>query len=87
MLSVETIAMICHEANRAYRQSIGDYSYPKWCELDETTKIGLTEAVTNILNKNAIISDDSIQLCLENGIVNSLANFVELESTNVSTTI
>ncbi len=29
-LTVEQIAMVCHEANRAYCNSIGDYSQPTW---------------------------------------------------------
>ncbi len=30
MKNLEQIAKVCHEANRAYYQSIGDYSQPTW---------------------------------------------------------
>ena len=30
MLTVRDIAKVCHEANRAYCESIGDTSQPKW---------------------------------------------------------
>jgi len=32
-LNYEQVAMVCHEANRAYCQSLGDSSQPKWADV------------------------------------------------------
>lgn len=35
MLSVEELARVCHEANRAYCEALGDHSQKPWAEADE----------------------------------------------------
>ena len=34
-MNIEQIARVCHEANRAYCESIGDYSQKAWLDADE----------------------------------------------------
>jgi len=38
MLNLETVAMLYYEGVRTYKQTIGDYSMPKWCEASEQDK-------------------------------------------------
>lgn len=35
MIAVEQVAMVCHEANRAYCIGIGDLSQPSWADAPE----------------------------------------------------
>ena len=43
--SILAIAMICHEANRAYCATLGDYSQPKWKDAPDWQK---KSAVANV---------------------------------------
>ena len=38
MLTIEDIARICHENNRAFCESIGDYSQPSWDDAEKWVK-------------------------------------------------
>jgi hypothetical protein len=37
-LSIEDVAMVCHEANRAYCEASGDWSQDEWFEAPENIK-------------------------------------------------
>lgn len=45
MTVIEKIAMICHEANRAYCISIGDHSQPRWEDAPEWQKQSAIDGV------------------------------------------
>lgn len=49
-LSIEDIARACHEANRAYCESIGDTSQVPWDEAPENIKASAIAGVNNILD-------------------------------------
>jgi|SRR5205807_495410 len=49
-LSIEKIAEVCHEANRAYCRALGDNSQPHWDDAPEWQKASAINGVTNILN-------------------------------------
>ena len=52
--SIESIAKVCHEANKAYCQSIGDDSQPAWEDAPEWQKKSAIEGVKfNIANPTA----------------------------------
>ena len=52
--SIEAIAKVCHEANRAYCQTIGDNSQPVWEEAPEWQRKSAIEGVKfNIANPDA----------------------------------
>jgi len=46
-MNVRHIAKVCHEANRAYCQSLGDNSQPPWDEAPEWQK---TSAINGVLH-------------------------------------
>lgn len=41
----ETIAAVCHEANRAYCQAMGDHSQPRWEDAPDWQKTSCIEGV------------------------------------------
>jgi hypothetical protein len=43
--TVQNIAKLCHEVNRAYCESIGDYSQPKWADSPDWQKGSATLGV------------------------------------------
>jgi RyR domain len=45
MVSEQTIAMVCHEANRAYCSTIGDLNQPTWAEAPDWQKESAVEGV------------------------------------------
>jgi len=45
-MTTETIAVVCHEANRAYCSRIGDDSQPPWCDAPEWQKMSAITGVT-----------------------------------------
>lgn len=49
-LKVEVIASTCHEANRAYCQSIGDNSQPKWTDAPDWQKTSARNGVVFHMN-------------------------------------
>ncbi len=52
--SIEAIAKVCHEANRAYCQTIGDNSQPVWEDAPEWQRKSAIEGVKfNIANPDA----------------------------------
>jgi len=44
-MNVESIAKVCHEANRAYCQSIGDMSQPAWEDAPEWQRASAIKGV------------------------------------------
>ncbi len=53
-MDYEAIAKVCHEANRAYCQTIGDTSQPTWEDAPEWQKHSAIEGVKfNIANPDA----------------------------------
>lgn len=53
-MTAEGIAKVCHEANRAYCESIGDNSQPSWEEAPEWQKKSAIEGVNfNVNNPDA----------------------------------
>lgn len=44
-MTLENIAAVCHEANRAYCQQIGDASQPTWAEAPEWQKTSALNGV------------------------------------------
>jgi hypothetical protein len=45
MINIEQIARVCHEANRAFCESIGDMSQPSWADAPEWQK---SSAINNV---------------------------------------
>ena len=53
-MTVEQIARVCHEANRAYCKTLGDDSQPPWSEAPEWQQISAISGVQFLLdNPNA----------------------------------
>ena len=53
-LSVEAIAKVCHEANRAYCAGLGDFSQPAWEDAPDWQKTSAVKGVEfNIENPDA----------------------------------
>lgn len=50
MSVVESIAAVCHEVNKAYCQSLGDYSQPDWDDAPEWQKASAYKGVQLHLN-------------------------------------
>ncbi len=44
-MQYETIAKVCHEANRAYYQTIGDHSQPAWEDAPKWQRDSATKGV------------------------------------------
>jgi len=54
MTKIENIAKVCHEANRAYCQGIGDDSQPSWEDAPEWQRKSAVEGVKfNLANPDA----------------------------------
>lgn len=49
-MKIENIAKICHEANKAYCESFGDFSQPKWEESPEWQKQSYINGVMTLLS-------------------------------------
>ena len=53
-MKIEEIARVCHEANKAYCKSIGDFSQKSWSEAEEWQRESAIQGVRFILdNLNA----------------------------------
>lgn len=52
ILFTEQVAKVCHNVNRAYCQSIGDYSQPTWGEAPEWQKKSAINGVNYHMNNN-----------------------------------
>lgn len=50
MLTIKTIAKVCHEANRAYCQALGDDSQPSWEEAPEWQRQSAINGVNHVVN-------------------------------------
>lgn len=58
-LSAEQIAKVCHEANRAYCESIGDFSQPAWEDAPEWQKESAVNGVNFHLGNQSSTPRDS----------------------------
>ena len=58
-MTVEDIARICHEANRAYCLSIGDNSHPSWDDAPEWQRESAINGVLAIQNGTVCVPSDS----------------------------
>lgn len=45
MIFVEHVAMVCHEANRAYCVGLGDLSQPSWADAPEWQRVSARKGV------------------------------------------
>lgn len=66
--AVENAAIIAHEANRYYCQSLGDDSQPPWAEAAEWQQASVLAGVRNIVQNPATAPGDSHQRWLEHKI-------------------
>lgn len=64
-MTPEQIARICHEANRAYCQAIGDYSQPTWEEAPVWQRESACNGVNHILANPHATPEDSHNSWLE----------------------
>ena len=60
-----TIAMVCHEANRAYCRSIGDFSQPTWDGAPDWQKDSAITGALARLNDPSLSSEDIHQKWVE----------------------
>lgn len=63
--SVEEIARVCHEANRAYCLALGDESQPRWEDAPEWQRQSAIQGVVNISNGRVSTPKDSHDSWLE----------------------
>lgn len=49
MIDLECIARVCHEANRAYCQALGDHTQPPWDEAPEWQRASAIDGVQHAL--------------------------------------
>lgn len=57
-MNTPTIARLCHEVNRAYCQTIGDFSQPSWEEAPDWQKTSAINGVLHVIeNPDATQSD------------------------------
>ena len=70
-MRVEVIAQLCHEVNKAYCESLGDLSQPKWNDAPEWQKESAINGVKYHFNTNPTKPEDShnswLKEKLENG--------------------
>ena len=59
MLTNGQIAQVCHAANKAYCESIGDFTQPRWEDLPLEKKESLVNGVKLILNNPESNPEDS----------------------------
>ncbi len=59
MLTVENIAKICHQANKAYCFAIGDYSQPEWEKAPKWQKDSVINGVHFALNNPGTTPEQS----------------------------
>jgi hypothetical protein len=57
-MKVEDIAKVCHEANRAFCQTLGDYSQPPWDEAPEWQRKSAIAGVKTIIENYFITPED-----------------------------
>lgn len=60
-MTVEEIARVCHEANRAYCLSHGDLSHAPWAETDQALRDSVCSGVAMILNNPETTPEESHQ--------------------------
>lgn len=51
-ITIKELAKLCHQVNRAYCKSIGDYSQPKWADAPDWQKDSATEGVIHHLGRD-----------------------------------
>lgn len=68
MIDVEQIAMIAHEANRAYQSAIGDLVSDSWDTLSSESKQSIIKGVRFALNTPALGPRDQHELWMRSKI-------------------
>lgn len=63
--SVFSIALVCHEANRAYCLSIGDMSQPRWEDAEEWQKQSAEKGVEALMADPSLSPEQLHQLWCE----------------------
>jgi hypothetical protein len=58
-MEIKQIARIAHEANRAYCQTIGDNSQPKWSEAPNWQQISAINGVKHVMDNSDAKPSDS----------------------------
>lgn len=56
---IEMVAKICHEANRAYCESMGDTSQVPWDDADGSQYMSVTNGVRNIIDNPDCTPEES----------------------------
>jgi RyR domain-containing protein len=60
-IEIATVAELCHESNRVYCKSLGDYSQPSWSDAPDWQKDSAINGVKfHILNPDAKVSDSHV---------------------------
>ena len=57
-MSLQKIAAVCHEANRAYCEGIGDCSQPRWEDAPEWQIISAVDGVQYLLRNPQVSPED-----------------------------
>jgi len=63
MISTESIAKICHEANKAYCEAIGDFSQPNWENAPTWQKESAISGVEGHLKENLSPEQSHLMWC------------------------
>jgi hypothetical protein len=64
-MNIESIAKVCHEANRAYCQSIGDNSQPTWEDAPEWQRTSAIKGVAFIRDNPSALPSASHESWLD----------------------
>ena len=59
IITVEEIAKVCHEVNKAYCESIGDAAQPTWAKAPKWLKASITDGVRFIILNPKSTPEDS----------------------------
>ena len=70
MMTIEMIAEVCHNVNKAYCESIGDFSQVKWDEAEEWQRDSAFEGVKAHLANPNLTPKDSHDSWLTHKLVN-----------------
>lgn len=78
-MTLAHIAEVCHEANRAYGHTVGDWSIPEWVDAPPQTKLSAIEDVKELLRQKGDPQPDASRpaRAMTAAIVNALAPFVK----------
>lgn len=59
------IAQVCHGANKAYSESIGDFSQPRWEEVPYEQRMGYVKAIEAVQENPDVTPEDQHKKWLE----------------------